>query len=124
MQGTITIYNTPTLLLFDKGYIHSYMSHRLVRELSLKPRNLDPPLNVSTSNGNQTLVDNQGGPVLMKVQHKYGIGICYLSLGEDRCDFRNRLVIEESYHYIDYNKKKVYLDRDIALSKKLFLWGK
>lgn len=61
---------TPTLLVFNKGYTHSYMSYRLTRDLSLKPKMFDPPLNVSTPNGNQTLVDKKVGPVFMQVHNK------------------------------------------------------
>ena len=66
----ITISNTPALLLFDSGCTHSYISYRIVRKLGLKHRILDPPLNVSTPNGDQTLVDKQVGPILMQVQGK------------------------------------------------------
>ena len=70
VQGMITISDTPALLLFDSGCTHSYISYKLVRKLGLKPRILDPPLNVSTPNGDQTLVDKQIGPILIQVQNK------------------------------------------------------
>lgn len=59
VQGTITIYDTSAFLLFDSGCTHSYISYRLVRELDLKPRMINLPLNVSTPNSNQTQVDKQ-----------------------------------------------------------------
>lgn len=65
IQGIITIYDTPNLILFDLGCIHSCLSYRLAREFGLKPRILDPPLIVSTPNDNQTLVDKQVGQVLI-----------------------------------------------------------
>ena len=66
----ITISDTPALPLFDSGCTHSYISYRLVRKLGLKPKIFYPPLNVSTPNGDQTLVDKQVGPILIHVQNK------------------------------------------------------
>lgn len=62
VKGVITNYDTVALLLFDLSHTHSYISYRLVRELGLKPRIFGPTLNVSTLDGNQTLVDKQVGP--------------------------------------------------------------
>lgn len=70
IQGMITVYDTPVALLFDSGHIHSYMSYRLDRDLVLKPRILDPPMNVSCPKGNQILVDKQIRPVLIQVHNK------------------------------------------------------
>lgn len=59
VKGMITIYDTPSSLLFNLGCTLSYMQYRLIRELGLKPIILDPPLNVSTLSDNQILVNKQ-----------------------------------------------------------------
>lgn len=70
VQSMISIYDTPSLLLFGSGYTHSYMSYRLARELCLKPRMLDPPMIVGILNGSQALVDKEVGPIQIQVQNK------------------------------------------------------
>ena len=89
----------------------------------MKPRILDPPLNVSTPNGDQTLVDKQVGPILIQVQNKsivwdfamYHLVGIDLILGMDW--------LSKNHAIIDCNKKKVYLAGDIASGKKLFFKG-
>ena len=67
VQGMISIKGVSALLLFDSGCTHSFMSYRLMRELSLKPRKLDPPLIVNVPSGEKTLVNEQVGPVVLHV---------------------------------------------------------
>ena len=89
----------------------------------MKPRILDPPLNVSTPNGDQTLVDKQVGPILMQVQNKsivwdfamYHLVGIDLILGMDW--------LSKNHAIIDCNKKKVYLAGDMVSGKKLFFKG-
>ena len=70
VQGMISIKGVSTLLLFDSGCTHSFMSYSLMRKLNLKPRKLEPPLIVNVPSGEKTLVDKQVGPIVMHIQGK------------------------------------------------------
>ena len=74
VQGMISIKGVSALLLFDSGCTHSFMSYRLMRELSLKPRKLDPPLIVNVPSGEKTLVNEQVGPVVLHVHGNAWLG--------------------------------------------------
>ena len=70
VQGMISIKGVSTLLLFDSGSTHSFMSYSLMRKLNLKTRMLEPPLIVNLPSGEKILADKQVGPVVMHVQGK------------------------------------------------------
>lgn len=68
VQGMTTISGISALLLFYSGCTHSFISCSLARKLGLKHIDLDPPLIVSTPQGDKISTNKQVGLILMYVQ--------------------------------------------------------